>query len=437
MSGRPAKQILFGLFLFFYLPLLYHYGWNLAQDPNVDFPSYYHAARLAFVEGKTPYGFSAFDAASAAMGRKVHPYLYPPPSLLAFGPLAKFSLMQAQTLFLIASHLCFLGSIWLMLTRLTLLPRDSRLREITLGCSMIYLLCFDPALATLALGQVNLIAFFFICLALAALKHGSPAWRIALPLSVAILLKTYPVLLLPLLLFRRQYRAIALTCVFFGMFAALTTLVLPLEIWSSWFREVLPAGGYANNAVSAGVPWRSQNINGFVTRLLLANPFSEAPLAHPFLAKPVATILALAVAGVTVLLSFRLSRRGGAHYERIGDDEVATFLLMIFLIAPLSWDHHLVYILPVAVLAISHLVDGSTSGKTAAALLVALFLMAWKIPFDHPALMRGWWTLLISIKFYPVVVLWLYFVTRLLHQSKAAPPPPSPVTTRSHLPATL
>ena len=435
MSGRPSRQLLLGLFLFLYIPIAFHYGWVLLDGVSVDFPSYYHAAHLAFVEGKTPYGFSAFDAASAAMGRKVHPYLYPPPSLLAFWPFAKLSLTHAQAAFLAASHLCFLGSIWLMLAKLTPLPGDHRLRDLTLGAGTVYLLCFDPALATLGLGQVNLIALFFLCLALAALKREAPAWCIALPLSVAILLKTYPVLLLALLLFRRRFREILLTCVFFGMFAAITTLVLPIEIWTSWFKEVLPAGGYANNQISAAGPW-NQNINGFVTRLLLANAFSEAPLAHPFLAKPVATGLALLVVCVTLFLSFRLSRRD--DHRECADDEAAAFLLMIFLIAPLSWDHHLVYILPATLLVISLIMNGATSGTTAMLLVVALGLMAWKIPFDHPALMRGWWTLLISIKFYPVIVLWLFFVMRLLRPQRAVPARfPQHPKEHEHLQATL
>jgi hypothetical protein len=118
-----------------------------------------------------------------------------------------------------------------------------------------------------------------------------------------------------------------------------------------------------------------------------------------------------------LFFSFRLSKQGG--HKPSGDDEISAFLLMIFLIAPLSWDHHLVYILPVAVLAISLIVSGSTRGKTAVMVVAALFLIAWRIPFDHPILLHGWWTLLISIKFYPVVVLWLFFVRR-LHRPEAA-----------------
>jgi Glycosyltransferase family 87 len=348
------------------------------------------------------------------MGRKVNPYLYPPPSLLAFWPLAKLSLANGFAVFTIISHLCFLGSIWLILARLTPLPRDQGLRGIALCISLVYMLCSDAVSTTFWLGQVNLIVLFFICLSLAALKDGAPNWRIALPLSIAILLKTYPVLLLVPLLFRKRFRAVAFTCLFFGLFTAVAVLVLPVEVWSSYFTKVLPAGGYASNQIGSAAPW-NQSISGFVTRLLLENNFIKTPLSLPYMAKPVATVLALIVMSVTMFSSFHFSWRGDS--QRSAADEIAAFLLMIYLIAPLSWDHHVVYVLPAAVLAIVLVISGATRGFLTAALVLALFLIGWKLPLDHPALNNGWWTLLISVKFYSVVVLWCFFLKR-MHAAK-------------------
>jgi alpha-1,2-mannosyltransferase len=408
--SRRSMLILFGVFLFFYIPMAYWYGWLAQPATSIDYPSYYHGARLTFVEGKTPYGFDAFDAIPPVMGRRVNPYLYPPPSLLAFWPLAKLSLGSGFVAFTIISHLCFLGSIWLILARLTPLPKDKGLREIALCISLVYLLCSDAVSSTFWLGQVNLIVLFFICLFLAALKDGAPNWRIALPLSIAILLKTYPVLLLVPLLFRRRFRAVAFTCLFFGFFTAVAILVLPVDVWSSFITKVLPAGGYASNQIGTAAPW-NQSISGFVTRLLLENNFVKTPLPHPYMAKPVATVLALIVMSLTVFSSFLLSRQG--DYQRNSNDEIATFLLMIYLIAPLSWDHHVVYIFPAAVSAIVLVVSGATRGFLTVALVLALFLLDWKLPVEHPSLNNGWWTLLISVKFYAVVVLWLFFFKRM------------------------
>ena len=410
LATSRSRQLLFVVFLFFYVPIAYYWGWVLTYGVAFDFPSFYHAAQLAFVDGDSPYGPSAFKIASLGLGRKVHPYLYPPPSLIVFWPFANLSILQAQTALLAVSHLCYLSSLWLILAKLTPLALDQRLREIVLGISLIYMLFFDAVLKTFALGQVNLIVLFFVCLALVALKENASPWRIALPLSIAILIKTYPILLFAPLLFRRKFRAIALTCAYFAVFTGIALLIVPAVAWKDWFFQVLPAGGYANNAISAAFVW-NQSLNALVTRLLVTSEFNQAPLPLPALAKPLATALALLVVSVTVFLSYRLSRRGS--YQISGDDEIAGYLLMIFLVAPLSWDHHLVYVLPAAILAISLLVTTSIGRGATVALAAALLIMAWNVPIDHPDLQHGWWTLLISVKLYTVVALWLFFMDRL------------------------
>ena len=409
MQARAARPLLLTLFLFLYIPVAYWHGWQPTRGDIVDLPSYQYAARLAWVEHQTPYGEDAFAQASAEKGRRVHPFLYPPPSLLALWPLSLMSGPAGTAVFMVLSHLCFLGSIALLLMKITPLPQEERASNLVLLLGLIYLLLFDPAAVTLDVGQINMFALFFICLALAAIKQGKAPWHVALPLAVAILLKTYPVLLLMPLLFRGKFREIALTMIFFTIFVAIAALALPTEIWSSWFREVLPNGGYANNAIAAAAPW-NQNINAFVTRLFQANPFSDAPLEHASLARPIATVLAIIVLVVTAYFCFRSSRRQDV---RNWDLEIGACLLMLFLIAPLSWEHHFVYVLPALLLAISWLVSKEINGKWAAIVVAALCIIAWKIPFFEISKLRGWGTLWISLKFYPAFALWLFFISRL------------------------
>ncbi|MBA2433232.1 MAG: DUF2029 domain-containing protein [Chthoniobacterales bacterium] len=417
MAARSAKLWLVGLVIFLYGPFAYHHGWNLLPGINVDFPSYHYAAVMAFKEAQTPYGPHAFDAASEQLRQRVHPFLYPPPSLLAFWPLAYLSFVAGKAALIVASHLCYLWAIWVMLRRLVPVPAELHLRDQTLAVLLVYCFLFDPAIVTLALGQVNLVVLPFLFLALAAMRANAAAWKIALPLSAAILLKTYPAVLLLPLLYRRQFKAIGLTCVFFGISAAVAALVLPVEVWGSWFREVLPAGGYAKSAAAA-LPW-NQNINAWVMRLLVPNPFVETPLAASWLGNPPATALALAALGATGFFGFRAARRSADG--RMGEVEIAAYLLMIFLIAPLSWEHHLVYILPAAILAITLLMTQNVGRTTAVLLVAALCVIAWRVPLAEPQFGRGWWTLLISIKFYGVVVLWLFFVNRLRLAGAATP----------------
>jgi hypothetical protein len=410
VSHRASRAWLVALFIFLYAPFAYQYGWQLVPGGSVDFTTYHYAAVMAFKMGVSPIGHGAMDAASAQMAAHVHPYVYPPPSLIAFAWLAPFSFGTGKALFLLLSHLCYLAAVWIILRRLTPLPADDRLRDLTLAVAVVYLLLFDPAMVTLGVGQVNLIVLPFLFLALAGMRSGAKPWLIALPLSIAILLKTYPAVLLLPLLFRGQWKAIVLTCGFYGVYAAAAALTVPWEVWPAWFTDVLPNGGYTKAIGAAAAPW-NQNINAFVCRLFLENPWGEAPLRFPAVAAPLANVLGLTVLGATAWFAFRETRRNPGR--TMGDAEIAAFLLMIFLIAPLSWEHHLVYILPAAVLAIAVLIKGEVRGAAAPLLLAALFVIAWRVPLAELPLRHGWWTLLISLKFYAAAALWVFFLHRL------------------------
>lgn len=416
-QSPPAKRLLFALFLFLYVPALWFHGWKLLFAHDVDFPTYYFAAQLTFQQGHLPYGASAFNAISAAWNWHLNSFIYPPPALLFLWPLAWFPFSVAKILFVVASHLGWITSIGLLLTRLIPRPDDFRVAFALLAVGLVYLLNFDPASITLEVGQINLIVLPFLCLALVAIRSDdAPAWQIALPLSLAIVLKTYPVLLLAPLFFRGRFKAIFLTCTLFALYAALAHFLLPAGAWRIWLTDIAPSGGYANNFVFQAGPW-NQNLNAFVSRLFLINDFSDAPLGRWPIGRPVGTALAGLVAASTAWFSFRRSRR--LRDEASGDDEMATYLLMIFLIAPLSWEHHLVYILPAALLAIHHLVTSQVRGAWAILLPAALALIAWRVPFNEPALTHGWWTLLISIKFYATMILWLYFLRRLARAGRS------------------
>ncbi len=408
-----AWQSLLGLLLLLYVPTCYYYGWLLPPSIGIDFPTYYQAARLVFLEGKSPYGLHAFKGLPGFMTETVQPYLSSPPSLLVFWPLARLSPAGARALYLLVSQLCYAGSVWLILLKLTPSYRDSRLHKVTLCFCLVYMLRFDPALSTLGTGEASFVTLFLICLALVALRDDSPAWRIALPLALAILLKTYPAFLLLPLFFRKQYRAIGLTVTYLGMSVVIASLVLPGNIWRSWYTDFLPLTGYINTRLPLAIAW-NQSLNAFVMRLFQENYFSKAPLFHPSFTKPVILTAVYILVGGTALCSFRIAK---AHTEASKDDEISAYLLLIFLIAPLSWDHHLIYILPAVAVVISLIFSNATSSGAATIVVAGLVLMAWKLPLGSRDITQGWLTLLISAKLYPVLILWMFFVYRLYRSS--------------------
>jgi Ca2+/Na+ antiporter len=159
----------------------------------------------------------------------------------------------------------------------------------------------------------------------------------------------------------------------------------------------------------------NQSIGGVLKRLFGDTIWGYPPLSWPAVAAPLSKVLEAIVIGITSLLAFRYYNR-----RRPSDglaDDTAAFLLMMYLVAPVSWDHHLVYVLPAAILALGFILEGRIRGKAAFGLAVILCMLAWRVELDVSFFKKHWWTLLGFVKFYAVAALWVFFVVRLARAS--------------------
>lgn len=407
----PQKSLLIWVFLFAYLPFVIAHGFETWSRPAVDFPPLYCATKAVFDYGQTPYGPDAFAAQAMAIGRPIPPFIYPPPSLLVLFPLHYFDYDTAKALMLVANHLCLLFATGFILLKLFPDVFARAPAPLSAALILIYIFLFDPTVVTLHLGQVNLFLLVCICLTWEALRKERGALAVAIPLSIAIAIKTYPVLLLPVLVCSRRYKAAAWTVALFGLYCAASYWLMPQYIWHDWLTKVLPTGGDAH----AG-PW-NQNIRAFVARAFQPNEFSEPLLVWPQGVKPLIALLTLGITAVTLWVGLRHWR---APFRRENVDQLfSLFLLLIFLIAPVSWEHHFVYLLPSLALLILHLLSGEVWGHWRWVIALSLCLIAWKVPMTAPGLKHGFWTLLISAKFYPAVALWVFFAVRSLQCTKS------------------
>jgi hypothetical protein len=118
-------------------------------------------------------------------------------------------------------------------------------RGLAAALMTVFVLNYYPVADNFAWGQINLIVLALVCFAWLALKRGGHALSIAVPLSLAILLKTYPVVLLPLLLIRKRYAAAGAVAGLLALYGLAAWLVLPAQLWGDWVRNVMPTGGTA------------------------------------------------------------------------------------------------------------------------------------------------------------------------------------------------
>ncbi len=394
-----------GLFVFLYVPFLYQHGYQKAFIGHGDFPTIYAASRLAFLEGRSPYAAGAFDEARAEFKQHLFPYLYPPPSLLAFYPFSAVTYGAAKLILLAANHACFLIFLYLFFFKITAADPPTPFRGLAAALVCVYVLTYYPVVDNVLWGQLNLIVLALICFAWYALKMEGHALSVAVPLSAAILLKTYPLVLLPLLIFKKRYGAAAAVLALLLLYAAVAWAVLPRGVWGDWAAHVLPTGGYGQrpfNLFLPVAPW-NHSLNGFWTFLQDRRPqILWLPSQH--VTRPLTYLSAAAVAAATLGLSYLCSRRGDGR--RWLDLECSLFLLMMFLVAPLSWEHHLVYLLPPALLAIRLLLTESLPRAVQVSLVAALCVAAWDFPRDQMFHLNGLWVMTIPVKFYAALALW-------------------------------
>ena len=115
---KSARLFILLGFVFLYLPFLYLYGVKLAGEPHTDFPSFYFGAQVALIEHASPYAPDAFDGAQAALGQRIFPYLYPPPSLPLFYPFTLVDYETAKLLMLGLNYLVLLDWLYFLLFKI-------------------------------------------------------------------------------------------------------------------------------------------------------------------------------------------------------------------------------------------------------------------------------------------------------------------------------
>ncbi len=422
MRVTSTKKTVLALFVFIYIPFLWNYGYKYISTTFGDFAGFYWGAKLAFVEHRSPYTIEAFSKANSQLGQPVFAYLYPPPSLLVFSPLTLLPFQAAKLLMLVVNHICVLLFIYLFFFKLIKLDVPRHSRELIIALSIVYIFTYNPIIMELFHRQIDLVVLLCLCLTWYAMKQNARSWLVALPLSVAILIKTYPVLFLLLLLTKKRYGAVAWVCSLLLFYTVIAYLVLPQSVWSEWFVNVLPSGGYGRALFGLGVPvfpW-NQSINGFTARMFLVNDWNEALWPNPRLARIVPYLLSLCVVATTVGVSYLASRRH--EKEMPVDFEFSLYLLMMFIVAPLSWEQHLVFALPAALIAIRLLLSSRENYLLQMIVIPSLFLLAWDLPIASQILKRGVLTLGISVKLYAVVVLWLFFVVRVHRFARSTQP---------------
>jgi alpha-1,2-mannosyltransferase len=253
-------------------------------------------------------------------------FTYPPFAAYAMRPWAWLTLNQGMVLNGVATVLVLVGIVRFLIAPVAARHGWPPRAAVVVAVPLAYFL--DPVRETIGLGQVNLYLAALVLADLAALRRGSRLAGVGIGLATAI--KLTPGLFIPYLLLTGRGRAAATAAGTFAAAGAVAFLLDPatsVRFWTDTLFQtsrVGPAGAVAN-----------QSLLGLLTRVV--GPDRPESLVW-------------AAAGAVLVVG--LARAWRAHCR--GDELVAFTLtgLTACLVSPISWTHHLFWIVPAEVVLV-------------------------------------------------------------------------------------
>lgn len=345
-------------------------------DSARDFASYFYAYEVA-AKGGDPYETERLSDAARDDGtrRGVHPFLYAPPFVLAMAWTSTSTLNTAYHLWFWMDEVLALATVAALARWWRGLPRGSLL-------TLLLLFAFFTAVPNNhVMGQANFPGLLLSVLGLWAIDRERPGLGGFLVGSAAML-KMSPALLLVLFLIRRQWRAVgaAIGAAVFWSLAALP-LVGP-EVQLRFYTQILPtfSTGYYNGlAVPIGLfgnhSWPDVLNQWMPGR---GHTLSTGARFGAFLG----AVLPLSAA----FLLFPPSRRPAAADPLVRAAQVGYFCVLLLLVPVYTYEHHLVFALPAAWVA----VEGVRAGRLPRGMGVAVGLAVAALLVDLQ-LLKGIW----------------------------------------------
>jgi hypothetical protein len=313
-------------------------------------------------------------------------YIYPPVFAIVFAPMAMLPPAVAVALWYLITIALLAAGLRAVLAVSTPAgkPLDARLLALPL------LVCADPILGAITRGQVSILMFACVALALAWRARGR-AFQSGFLIGFVTVMKLYPGLLVFYFLVRRDWRALAgvvSAALLFG--ALLPALVfgptLAVGHWTYWFTEIVAP---FNGAPDPSSPLFHELTNpDFVNNASLSATVLHAASLLPGASTPAARHwiqTAARVLGVLIVIALPLVWRREKpelkHYALVFEWSVAALIGLV--VVPVAWIHYFcMLLLPLTAIAcyLRYEAPGPTArwlrmGVTAVVILTAVFVL--------------------------------------------------------------
>ena len=351
----------------------------------VDFPVFYIGGKVALQRCATPLYYPPADRSKgytllydnaaeatpwAQMARangfpQIMQFTNPPFSALLMAPLATMPWPWAYLIWQLIIIILAAATIFLTLR---LLPSSPMLAAFALTFAAICF--FFPFKNNLTFGQVNVSILFLWTLGVYLLKRQRPMAS-ALCFALGTVLKISPVVAVPFLVLRRQWRWLAAYVAGLIAFTGISIWQLGWQTHLTWLRDIYPciSSGLGNNI--------NRSFAGLIDVLVGPKYFATQFTATEWPVPPGLSLVEKAC-GLAIGLGFIFWCWQKRKDAKGLVDELILLPLVYLLAAPFSWPHHFI----LAVLPLTYLWAKARQATTAE--LVALYLSTMVLGTELP-----------------------------------------------------
>jgi alpha-1,2-mannosyltransferase len=292
------------------------------------------------------------------------PFTYPPFAALLFAPWQRAfsSVPSVQTVWTMGNVVALVGV--LVLSVRLVKPSLDRMATWRLALALsLPALLLNPVLITIGFGQVNLFVTFLVMWDLLSERRiGKRQLPLGVATGLAAAVKLTPLLFVPYLVLTRRWRGAVTAMVTFVGCELLTFAVSPSSSKAYWTKAIFKPGRAGDLTIVD-----NQNLWGVLDRF-----------THGVLPDGLMLPLLVLTAAAGLLLAAQAHRRSS---PLLG---VLICAATCLLVSPISWVHHLVWVVP-AILWLAFAPDRPRWGPVLAGATAVLFWSApvWWVPYKN------------------------------------------------------
>lgn len=419
MNNVKSHLILFGLAII--LAGFYILNNIVSVYPNIhgnDFAHLYLGAILAKQGGNFYSPQELLSTAQLLSIQRLNPFVYPPVVALFFIPLSIFSYPTAQLVWFILNHIFLIASFILLI-----LSFNSENKLIYAVSALVLSFNFYPLYRTLTAGQLNLLILFLLCLAWFLLVRKRTTGS-GIVLGIATIIKLFPGLLILFFLWKKEYKL--------GFSAIATVIILILlslafqggQLYQD-YGTMLIQMNYGQSTWTEfqqrfDIEPANQSFHALLLHLFTLNPVTQPIFDASSVVKIVSILFSIIILVVTFWFTYP-KKNEKIKLESLQLD-FSLFLLASLLIPSLLWDHYLVYFFLILLCLIDYWIKSNNfSLKSIVYISILYFLMAIPYNFWSPLFRSDLGIFLMSLKLYPVLLIWLYFIRLIYLQTRSKP----------------